>query len=101
MGQNGGGVHIFIVIHAHVSLVKSKVRERERERASLQLERYLSEFEGAVRVERRDLAGVFGDVTIKARRRVHEVLHVFIDALHFPLKQMPDTTLSVASTLRA
>lgn len=49
-------------------------------------ESYLSEFEGAVRVERRDLAGVFGDVAVKARRGVHEVLHVFIDALHFPLK---------------
>lgn len=49
-------------------------------------ESYLSEFEGAVRVERRDLVGVFGDVAVKARRGVHEVLHVFIDALHFPLK---------------
>lgn len=49
-------------------------------------ERYLSDFEGAVRGERRDFAGVFGDVAVKARRGVHEVLHVFIDALHFPLK---------------
>lgn len=61
------------------------------------MKRYLSEFEGAVRVERRDLVGVLGDVAVKARRRVHEVLHVLV-ALHLPLKPMPDTTLSTAST---
>lgn len=83
-------------VHAHLSLVKSRPRTGKSYRIyiyfffifleSSWFESYLSEFEGAVRVERRDLAGVFGDVAVKARRGVHEVLHVFIDALHFPLK---------------
>lgn len=33
-----------------------------------------------------DFAGVLGDVAVKARRGVEEVLRVFINALHFPLK---------------
>lgn len=54
----------------------------------------MCEFEGAVGGERGDLAGVFGDVTVKARSWIQQVLHVFIDALHFPLKPVSDTILS-------
>lgn len=48
---------------------------------------YLCEVEGAVRGERGHFAGVFGDVAVKARRWIKEVLHVFVDAFHFPLER--------------
>lgn len=38
-----------------------------------------------------DFAGIFADVTVKARRRIEEVLRVFKNALHFPLKPNVDT----------
>lgn len=47
---------------------------------------YLCKFEAAVGGERGDFAGVLGDVAVKARCWIEKVLHVFIDALHFPLK---------------
>lgn len=37
-------------------------------------------------------------MAVKAWRWIHEVLHVFIDALHFPLKPITDTILSIANT---
>lgn len=38
-----------------------------------------------------DLAGILGDVTVEARSWIEEVLCVFINALHFPLKANRDT----------
>ena len=54
---------------------------------------HLCEFKGSVGGERRDFAGVLGDVAVEARRRIQKVLHVFIDALHFPLKTKTENKL--------
>lgn len=51
---------------------------------------HLRELVGAEAAERRDLAGVLGDVAVEARRRVLEDLHVFVDALHLSLKPEAD-----------
>lgn len=53
---------------------------------------YLCEIEGAVGGERGDLAGVFGDVAVKARCWILKVLHVFVHTLYFPLKSETDKT---------
>lgn len=52
---------------------------------------YLCVLKGTVGGDGGDFAGVFADVTVKARRRIQKVLHVFINALHFALEPNIDT----------